>query len=745
MRFLLVLKQKKNADAFLETMGALAARGHSVTVAVQDSDDKRDERLTAAAAQTGLAIIRCPSARIDQWSGIASLVRRLRDSVHYLKPSMRSAAKLRTRALERLRQDLQIDIDTPALAGGLQTIPADHVQRLDAVFALAEQSLPTDPLFDQFLETERPDVLLVSPLVHFGPAQADLVASARRRRIPVWMLLYSWDNLSTKGCLHRFPDRIFAWNEEQRREARALHGYPPDRVVVVGAPRFDGFFALRPLLTRESFHNPLGLDAERATLLYVCSSRFVSEHELPFIRRWLGALRQSTFAELRDCNVVVRPHPDIPLLPADLRMTRHRWADAPELAAKIARPFGDDRAVVLQTDFANPQGLFESITHSTAVVGLNTTAELEAAIVGRPVFTIVANDPDVDGQSSTLHFHYLTKERGGIVSMTPTLADHIAQLGGALSRPADAAPIRAFVESFLRPLGIDKPVAPLFAEALERTAMAPTTDARAAEETSSTAAPDLEAATLLKRDDNRAVVPLACDGEPPLHVYVTPTVERVADAAGVPVDQSTIDWLEQEVAIGDVVYDVGAGIGEYVLVAARRRGAVVVAFEPGFAVYGQLCDNVLLNGCEATVIPIPIALAARDGLAEIKYAPGKAGELGYTVRDDIEWRVKHRGKNRPYLQPACLTRLDTVVKRYGLPEPHHLRVSPMISAEAVLAGATETLALRSLKTLCLAVPTDKAALVSDRLAAQGWVPTVHEGRESEIRLIIGRIRAVSAR
>ena len=709
MRFLLVLKQKKNADAFLETMGALAARGHSVTVAVQDSDDKRDERLTAAAAQTGLTIIRCPSARIDEWSGIASLVRRLRDSVHYLQPALQSAAKLRARAIQRLRQDVQIDIDTPALANGLQSIPPDHVQRLDTVFALAEQSLPTDPLFDEFLGTERPDVLLVSPLVHFGPAQADLVASARRLRIPVWMLLYSWDNLSTKGCLHRFPDRIFAWNEEQRREAKALHSFPPDRVVVVGAPRFDGFFALRPLLTREAFHEPLGLDAARATLLYVCSSRFVSEHELPFIQRWLGALRQSTSAALRDCNVLVRPHPDIPLLPADLRMTRHRWPDAPDLAAKIARPFDDDRAVVLQTDFAHPQGLYESITHSTAVVGLNTTAELEAAIVGRPVFTIVADDPDVDGQSSTLHFHYLTKERGGIVSMAATLADHIAQLGDALSRPADPAPIRTFVESFLRPLGMDNPVAPLFAETLERTAMASTDASATAETVSAGSAPDLEAASPLKRGDHRTVAALACDGVPPLHVYVTPTVERVATASGVPVDQSTIDWLNQEVRVGDVVYDVGAGIGEYVLVAARRRGAVVVAFEPGYAVFGQLCDNVLLNGCEATVVPVPIALAARDALAEIKYIQGQPGELGYAVRDDVEWRVKHRGKNKPYLQPACLARLDTVVEQYRLPSPHHLRISPLMSADAVLAGATATLALPTLRTLCLGAHAKEAA------------------------------------
>src|SRR5262249_51175779 len=160
----------------------------------------------------------CPAVRTDDWSELASLVRRLRDCVHYLKPAMRSATKLRARIIHRLRQDLQFDVSTDVMARGLLDMSDDQERRLDRVFALAEQSVPTDPLFDEFLRSEKPDVLLVSPLVHFGPAQADLVASATRLRIPVWMLLYSWDNLSTKGTLHRWPDRMFVWNEQQRHE-----------------------------------------------------------------------------------------------------------------------------------------------------------------------------------------------------------------------------------------------------------------------------------------------------------------------------------------------------------------------------------------------------------------------------------------------------------------------------------------------------------------------------------------------
>ena len=91
------------------------------------------------------------------------------------------------------------------------------------------------------------------------------------------MLLFSWDNLSTKGALHEWPDLMFVWNERQRQEAAELHDFPADRVVVAGAPRFDEFFALESRVPREAFFAPLGLDPGRPALLYLCSSRFIAE------------------------------------------------------------------------------------------------------------------------------------------------------------------------------------------------------------------------------------------------------------------------------------------------------------------------------------------------------------------------------------------------------------------------------------------------------------------------------------
>jgi hypothetical protein len=116
------------------------------------------------------------------------------------------------------------------------------------------------------------------------------------------------------------------------------------------------------------------------------------------------------------------------------------------------------------------QGLFDSLYHSAAVVGLNTSAMIEAAIVGRGVYTIESSE-FAGGQTGTLHFHYLLVENGGIVSPATTFAEHCRQL--ALGITGDQAVIersRRFVESFVRPRGIDRPATPEMVNEIERVA-----------------------------------------------------------------------------------------------------------------------------------------------------------------------------------------------------------------------------------------------------------------------------------
>jgi hypothetical protein len=92
--------------------------------------------------------------------------------------------------------------------------------------------------------------------------------------------------------------------------------------------------------------------------------------------------------------VLVRPHPQ----------NFKQW--------KVAHLDDLKGVVVWPREGANPlnhtsrSDYYHSIHHSAAVVGVNTSALIESAIVGRAVYTILA--PEFrDTQEGTLHFHHL--------------------------------------------------------------------------------------------------------------------------------------------------------------------------------------------------------------------------------------------------------------------------------------------------------------------------------------------------
>src|SRR5207237_940929 len=111
------------------------------------------------------------------------------------------------------------------------------------------------------------------------------------------------------------------------------------------------------------------------------------------------------------------------------------------------------------------QSLFDELHHAAVVVGLNTSAQIEASILGKPVYTFAAGNR-APGQEGSLHFHYLLEERGGVVSFARTLEEHVDQLESGLAGDYDADAIRRFCEFLVRPHGLEQPVAPLLADEL---------------------------------------------------------------------------------------------------------------------------------------------------------------------------------------------------------------------------------------------------------------------------------------
>jgi len=458
MKILFLMGSPEYLRFFDSVIGELAARGHQVTLAVGYGREKKPvglEGLHAHFPNVRVAGV-VPQAE-GMWADIAFRLRGIMDFVRYLHPRFAAAPALRARMKRKV---------LPSAYHWLDAIPRvapDTVRRLERVLMAGEQAVPLNRLIVDFLRNEAPDVLLVSPLVASASPQVDWIKAARACGIRTAVCVASWDNLTNKGLMRVEPDLVVVWNDAQKREASEYHYIPAEKVVTTGAQPFDRWFARQVTRERDAFCARVGLPDDGPFILFTGSSAFISRSnvEVPFVRRWIASLRASDDPVLQRINILVRPHP----------YNYHSWATDPlaDLSGvRVFPPRGYN-----PVDEENRADFFDSLHHCTAVVGVNTSAMIEAAILGRPVFSMLSEE-FAGTQEGTIHFRHLLPENGGCVRIAATLDAHVAQLSERLADPGGSrAEARRFVSSFIRPHGLDRPATPLFVEALERLAAQP--------------------------------------------------------------------------------------------------------------------------------------------------------------------------------------------------------------------------------------------------------------------------------
>ena len=292
---------------FESTLRLLCERGHTVHLAFQNPEthwllDPADLAQQLSDMYPRFTRGRAPM-RNDTF-GHAARARRLAiDYLRYLEPGYRDAGKLR----ERARREVPDAFVRRANSWPYRS-PAGR-RLLAAQLRAGHRAVPTDPQIDAFLQVQRPDVLVVTPLIESGSPQAEYVRSARALGIRTAYCVASWDNLTNKGLIHGVVDLVTVWNAAMKHEAIELQGVAPERVVVTGAQAFDHWFEWTPSTSREQFARQVGLPASEPYILYTCSSRFIAPDEVPFVRRWVEALRGAGLARLDRAGILIRPHP----------------------------------------------------------------------------------------------------------------------------------------------------------------------------------------------------------------------------------------------------------------------------------------------------------------------------------------------------------------------------------------------------------------------------------------------------
>lgn len=186
-------------------------------------------------------------------------------------------------------------------------------------------------------------------------------------------------------------------------------------------------------------------------------------------------------------------------------------------------------------------------------------------------------------------------------------------------------------------------------------------------------------------------------------------------------EPETIRWIEEYVRPGEILYDVGANVGAYSLVAAMHGGGNVrvFAFEPSFATYYELCRNVILNHCESTIFPQMMCLTESPGVVFFNYSSLEAGTAYHTVG-----ATGHlvSGQQAVYQQQVLGYSIDFLVERFGFPVPHHIKIDVDGIEGSILRGAAKAFQSGVVRTVQLeSSPRDVAtARIIAFMSANGF-------------------------
>ena len=316
-----------------------------------------------------------------------------------------------------------------------------------SLFAFLESRIPPDKEIVKWLKDFQPKVIFASPYVFREDFEVEYTKAAQSLKIPVIASLLSWDNLTSKGTYHVRPDHLFVWNQNLVEEAVQIHDFEPQQVFVSGAPVYDPWFDLSPSMDRASFCAHIGLEPSKPYVLYLCSSKSISERETELIQTLI-----SHFAKVDESSrpaLVVRPHPFKDMGADGLE---NEWV---KVFPKGGQPPDTDEA---------RSTYYDSLYYCEAVIGVNTTGFLESAILDKPCLTLVTSMTSA-GQEMRAHFKHLMD--AGYIDVAMDFSELVDKTMDIISGKDIWKENRVqFVRNFIRPHGMDVPASNVMAGAI---------------------------------------------------------------------------------------------------------------------------------------------------------------------------------------------------------------------------------------------------------------------------------------
>ncbi|NQT95006.1 MAG: FkbM family methyltransferase [Candidatus Omnitrophica bacterium] len=145
-------------------------------------------------------------------------------------------------------------------------------------------------------------------------------------------------------------------------------------------------------------------------------------------------------------------------------------------------------------------------------------------------------------------------------------------------------------------------------------------------------------------------------------------------------EPDTIRWIE-DFKKDDIAFDVGANIGAYSLVMAKRIRKVY-AFEPSVFTFNTLIKNIHTNKA-VNIVPLNIALSQHKRLGTFVYSSTSLGSLMHRLDGNMEGSA--------YEQQILSYSIDELIDDFKIEPPQHIKIDVDGTEFEILKGAAKTI------------------------------------------------------
>jgi FkbM family methyltransferase len=166
-------------------------------------------------------------------------------------------------------------------------------------------------------------------------------------------------------------------------------------------------------------------------------------------------------------------------------------------------------------------------------------------------------------------------------------------------------------------------------------------------------------------------------------------------------EPDTINWIDEYINDGDVLYDIGANIGVYSLYAAKYKNATTYSFEPESANYYYLNKNIYHNNLSNKIKAYNIALNDSNLLSVLNLSQFRPGAGDHNFNKELD--ANHKKFNSAFKQGMIGLSVDDFIYEWGGETPNHIKIDVDGNEHLVINGMTNILKDMKLKTIAIEV------------------------------------------